>query len=268
MTIELITKGKIADYIKDNSDAYAYFVMWLKESKYRDRPRHLDADTPDGTIMISGQLGASNYVIKYKVNIWHKTAYIIFFGTRKEEIVYYENETKKLIAEYPDTEFITTSETIIVSVKPPNISEKSPAFSKTIVPKGEHEEFIFPDHINNDLPYQTKEEYEKNLDRAITIFNAQPGTNEFEELTTLLSLIKGYESAIFKFPMFNMLTALKLRMQDFQLKPNDLIYAFGNRKEVDLFLSGEKIPPNLILKKVYNMMGLKILADRDDFIPS
>lgn len=238
--------------------------MWLKESKYRDRPRHLGANTPDGTVMCGAQLGASKYSITYKVNIWHKTAYIIFFGTREEERAYHENETKKYMAKYPDKKLVT--KTITVTVKSPDISKKIPAPLEEIIPTAESEEFAFPDDINNELPYQTREEYEKSIERAITIFNSQPGTDEFKELAELLPLIKGYESANIKFPLYNALEAIKLRMKDFSLAPNDLIYILGNKEDVELFLSCEKIPSNVILKKVYKMLGLKIPADRKDFI--
>lgn len=275
MTIDLIAKNKVAAYIQRDPEAYTYLMTWIKESKNTNR-RYFDMNAPDGTAIGLSQLGASKYSIKLKLNIRLQTAYIIFLGTREEEMAYMDQEIAEYEAKHPGAKIMLVVKTSTVTLKAPDIPREvfeqqrtlASAVSTNLDP---HQvvggnNFIFPENIHSNCADLSLQGYEDALERAINIFNSQPDTDEFKELERLLQQIKGYESMNIIFPCFSGIEAIKLRMRDFKLIPENLMRSASEKEDIDLFLAGKKLLPDQNIEKIYKQLGLKLKIDRDDFI--
>ena len=87
---------------------------------------------------------------------------------------------------------------------------------------------------------KTKTEYNKALKRTMTIFQAEPGTSESEELELLLVLIKDYEDKHIVLPEVDPIDAIKLKMEEMGLKAKDLEPIIGSKGHVSSILSGRR----------------------------
>ncbi|MEO6524440.1 MAG: hypothetical protein ABIN91_22340 [Mucilaginibacter sp.] len=274
MNINLIAKNKIADYIEQHPETYTYLSTWLKGYKYREGRPKVNSGPILGSLVGSSQLGTSNYLVKYKMNLWLGTAYIIFLGTREEERAYHEKEMEKYMANNPGEKLKTVTITHHVKSTSIKVSDKKvliTADKKAVLntpPLTETIELTFDDATEEELNsegFASKEEYEKALERAITIFDAKPETDEFNELVLLLPLIKSYEHHNIKLPKFNALNALNLRLKELNMIPEYLSYTIGSVEKAELLFSGKKLPTDLVIAKVYKRLGFSFPVDRNDF---
>jgi hypothetical protein len=70
-----------------------------------------------------------------------------------------------------------------------------------------------PSYLESARDYRTKVEYEQALNKAIAIFEAQPNTPEFEELTSLLPLVKHYEDTKLILPELDISDVIRLTIK-------------------------------------------------------
>ncbi|MFI5192496.1 MAG: type II toxin-antitoxin system HigA family antitoxin [Chitinophagales bacterium] len=87
---------------------------------------------------------------------------------------------------------------------------------------------------------KTKAEYSKALKRSMSIFQAEQGTSESDELELLLVLIKDYEDRHIVLPDVDPIDAIKLKMEERGLKAKDLEPLIGSKGHVSSILSGRR----------------------------
>lgn len=93
------------------------------------------------------------------------------------------------------------------------------------------------------------EDYKKVLNRIDAIFDAEPNTQEGEELELLVTLVELYEKETYPIEAPDPISAIKFRMEQLGLKNNDLIPYIGSKSKVSEVLSGKRqLSLNMIRK--------------------
>ena len=87
---------------------------------------------------------------------------------------------------------------------------------------------------------KTKAEYNRALKRSMPIFQTEHGTSESDELELLLVLIKDYEDKHIVLPEVDPIDAIKLKMEERDLKAKDLEPLIGSKGHVSSILSGRR----------------------------
>lgn len=103
---------------------------------------------------------------------------------------------------------------------------------------------------------RNEEDYVLALERIEEIFDAVPGSGEFDELEVLVALTEKYEDE--KYPIQNPdpLTAIKFRMEQQNLKNEDLIPFIGSKSEVSEILSGKRDLSLDMIRKLNKELGI------------
>ena len=87
---------------------------------------------------------------------------------------------------------------------------------------------------------KSETDYHKATDRTIEIFDAEPGSREFDELEILLLLVKDYEDKHYEIPTPDPIEAIKFKMEEAGLKNKDLIPYIGSEGHVSAILSRKR----------------------------
>jgi antitoxin component HigA of HigAB toxin-antitoxin module len=269
MEINLIAKNKIADYIQQQPQAQTAFLNWLRDFPYREAKsisRQIERSSPGESSSASSPLNNGEYQIEYRTNYLLKTTYISWLGTRKELEDYTHAEFEKERAKNPGLEF-RVKRTNVVLIPPPPMSSSIKHLNKTILNADSDSDITDineelnvhsrPLYVESDLDYRTKVEYEQALNRAISIFDARPDTPEFEELSSLLPLVKHYEDTKLILPELDISDVIRLTIKNFDLLRPMLNPIIGRQEEVDLFLAGKQQLPEETLKLICNNLGIR-----------
>ncbi|UOE47873.1 hypothetical protein MTO98_26025 [Mucilaginibacter sp. SMC90] len=195
-----------------------------------------------------------------------KTVYISWLGTQKEWENNRHAEFEEARAKNPGLEF-KVKITSVVLIPPPPIPDPTMHPEKTmelidsnttgINLNEEVIEQVRPKYVESEQDYRTKVEYEKALNRAIAIFEAQPNTPEFEELRALLPLLIHYEDTKLILPELDIADVIRLSIKNFNLPRPMLKPIIGNEEDVDLFLKGKQQLPEETLKLICNSLGIR-----------
>ncbi len=104
----------------------------------------------------------------------------------------------------------------------------------------------------NIRPIRTEKDYDDALDRvdALMELDPKPGTKESDELEILVIIIENYEEKKWHISEPDPIEAIKIRMQDMQLKQKDLVPYIGNKSKVSEVLN-RKV--GLSLSMIYNL---------------
>jgi HTH-type transcriptional regulator/antitoxin HigA len=106
---------------------------------------------------------------------------------------------------------------------------------------------------------KTEGDYQAALARIDELMDARLGTPEGEELDLLSHLVEVYEERVYPIPMPSPIEAIRFRMEQQGLKPNDLCPYIGSASRVSEILSGNR---SLSLRMVRNLHeGLGIPAE-------
>lgn len=89
-------------------------------------------------------------------------------------------------------------------------------------------------------PIKSEQDYEKALERLETIFDAMPNTKEGDEAEILSILIDSYENQHFPIEAPDPIEAIKIRMEEMNLKQKDLIGVIGGKSRVSEILNKKK----------------------------
>lgn len=87
---------------------------------------------------------------------------------------------------------------------------------------------------------KTEEDYQVALDRLNEIFDAKTGTPESDEADVLALLIDEYEKKHFPIEAPDPIEAIKVRMEEMDLKQKDLIGIIGGKSRVSEILNRKK----------------------------
>ncbi len=92
----------------------------------------------------------------------------------------------------------------------------------------------------NILPFKTNKDYENALKRMELLFDAPAGTPESDEADILALVIDDYERKHFSIEAPDPIEAIKIRMEEMQLKQSDLINEIGGKSRVSEILNRKR----------------------------
>src|SRR5687767_12797823 len=95
---------------------------------------------------------------------------------------------------------------------------------------------------NKIKPIRTKADYKSVLERIDTLIQGNPkkGTDEFDELDVLGTLVSAYEDVHFPIDAPDPVEAVKYIMEEKGLKPKDLVPYFGSKGNVSEFFNHKR----------------------------
>jgi len=89
-------------------------------------------------------------------------------------------------------------------------------------------------------PIKTEEDYKKALARLDEIFESSPNTKEGDEAEILVLLIETYEDKYYPISDPDPIEAIKIRMEEMNLKQKDLVGVIGGKSRVSEVLNRKK----------------------------
>ncbi len=89
-------------------------------------------------------------------------------------------------------------------------------------------------------PIKTEQDYENALQRIALIFDASPNSVEGDEAEILSLLIENYENVNYPIDAPDPIEAIKIRMEEMNLKQKDLIGIIGGKSRVSEILNKKK----------------------------
>ncbi|OYX80990.1 MAG: transcriptional regulator [Flavobacteriales bacterium 32-34-25] len=89
-------------------------------------------------------------------------------------------------------------------------------------------------------PIKNENDYEKALERLEVIFDAAPNTIDGDEAEILSMLIDNYENQYFPIEAPDPIEAIKIRMEEMNIKQKDLIGIIGGKSSVSEILNKKK----------------------------
>ena len=89
-------------------------------------------------------------------------------------------------------------------------------------------------------PIKSEQDYEKALERLEIIFDAPENTNKGDEAEILSMLIENYENQNYQIEAPDPIEAIKIRMEEMNLKQKDLVGVIGGKSRVSEILNKKK----------------------------
>ncbi len=89
-------------------------------------------------------------------------------------------------------------------------------------------------------PIKNKQDYFKALKRLEVIFDAKIGSLESDEADILALLINDYENKYYTIEAPDPIEAIKIRMEEMNLKQNDLVDIIGGKSRVSEILNKKR----------------------------
>ena len=89
-------------------------------------------------------------------------------------------------------------------------------------------------------PIKTENDYHQALERLEKIFDANPGTQEGDELEILGILIENYENEFFPIALPDPIEAIKFRMEQLNYSQNDLAEVIGLKSRASEILNKKR----------------------------
>ena len=111
---------------------------------------------------------------------------------------------------------------------------------------------------------KTEEDYEIALDKLDEIFDASEGTPESDQADILALLIDEYENVHYPIEAPDPIEAIKIRMEELQLKQKDIAEALGGRNRASEILNRKrKLTVDMIRKltKSLNLSASLLIKD-------
>ena len=103
---------------------------------------------------------------------------------------------------------------------------------------------------------KTEEEYTATLARLDDLMEAEPETEEFDELELLAMLVDNYESEVYPVALPDPIEAIKFRMEQSGLRQKDLIPLLGSRSKVSEILSGKRTLSLTMIRNLHRELGI------------
>ena len=89
-------------------------------------------------------------------------------------------------------------------------------------------------------PIKTEKDYDKALERLELIFDASPNSKEGDEAEILSLLIENFENVHYPIESPDPIEAIKIRMEEMNLKQKDLVGVIGGKSRVSEILNKKK----------------------------
>lgn len=107
-------------------------------------------------------------------------------------------------------------------------------------------------------PIRTKRDYERALRRIETLMDAEPGTDEGDELEVLATLIDVYEGKHFPMDAANPVDAILFRMEQQGLERKDLEAFIGSRHRVSEILNRKRGLSLDMIRRLHAGLGIPL----------
>jgi HTH-type transcriptional regulator/antitoxin HigA len=105
-------------------------------------------------------------------------------------------------------------------------------------------------------PIKTESDYRKALNRLDEIFEAPPETPESDEADILALLVDDFEKRYYPIEAPDPIEAIKIRMQELQLKQIDLVDEIGGKSRVSEILNRKRKLTVEMIRKLTNKLNL------------
>jgi HTH-type transcriptional regulator/antitoxin HigA len=105
-------------------------------------------------------------------------------------------------------------------------------------------------------PIKSEEDYRLALKRIEEIFDAKLGTKEGDELDILGLMVDDYEKKYFPIEAPDPIEAIKIRMEEMQLKQVDLISEIGGKSQVSEILNRKRRLTVDMIRKLATRLNL------------
>ena len=99
-------------------------------------------------------------------------------------------------------------------------------------------------------------DYEKAIKRLEIIFNATPKSKDGDEAEILSLLIENYENQYYPIETPDPIEAIKIRMEEMNIKQKDLVGVFGSKSRVSEVLNRKKKLTIEMIRKLEEMLHL------------
>ena len=257
----LFAKSTIVNYINSHPESRIALILWLKYFEIQP-PSFYQDSTIDCSYQNGSGIGGftGDYTVVYEINSYARALLVTWVGSKaelEEKQRIEQEEFERFNREVLDGEIVSGNFTATgkgVSRKPVKPDSSIPTFNSDLQEKIESFNLgIHPSKINH---FQTFEDYELGVNKAISLFSSYPGSSNFQELLMLLFKIDHYERNVLVFPqatlnefIMHMMDFFKLEIPDF----NDIL----TTDEFESFLSGRLKLKAYPLKRILTRVGLK-----------
>ena len=89
-------------------------------------------------------------------------------------------------------------------------------------------------------PIRSEEQYNQALKRIDALINCNENSKEEEELEVISLMVWDYEEKYYKIGPLSPVQAIKVRMDELELKPRDLVKIIGDKSRVSDILSKKR----------------------------
>jgi HTH-type transcriptional regulator / antitoxin HigA len=103
---------------------------------------------------------------------------------------------------------------------------------------------------------KTQREYRSALRRVEKLMDARPGTHEGDELELLAALIEMYEVAHAPLPPSDPIEAIRFRMEQENLRPQDMAPFLGSRSRVSEVLNRRRPLTLAMIRRLHDGLGI------------
>lgn len=103
---------------------------------------------------------------------------------------------------------------------------------------------------------KTEADYNAALERIDELFDAKPGSENFDEVELLMTLVELYEQQHYKIEAPDPIEAIKFRMEQMGMKRVDLVIFFGSRGRVSEILNKQRSLTLAMIKKLHKEFGI------------
>ena len=105
-------------------------------------------------------------------------------------------------------------------------------------------------------PIKSEKDYEKAIKKLETIFDATPKSKDGDEAEILSLLIENYENQYYPIETPDPIEAIKIRMEEMNIKQKDLVRVFGSKSGVSEVLNRKKKLTLEMIRKLEEMLHL------------
>ncbi len=103
---------------------------------------------------------------------------------------------------------------------------------------------------------KTEADYNLALARLEELFDAKPGSKNFDEAELLMTLVEIYEEQHYKIEAPDPIEAIKFRMEQMGMKRVDLAQYLGSRGRVSEILNRQRSLTLAMIKKLHKEFGI------------
>ena len=122
----------------------------------------------------------------------------------------------------------------------------------------------------NIRPIRTEDDYQAALARIDALMDAEPGSDEGDELEVLTTLVELFEDNAYPIDLPDPITAIRFRMEQQGLRQSDLAPILGSRAKVSEVLSGKRALTLKMIRALNEHLGIPaevLIRERGAVLP-